>query len=254
MQNYSISKSTVVTAIMGLALSGFLASSVSSSAYAGHLSEIQTIIAGPKRVEAFHEVLKRKNLRSLVERYRPVQAGLEWQRNWIRYEDGVTQFQFTVKPTQSSSSEAEDTSEGIWGYWSSIKSGISSAKDFVVNQTLQQVVGPIEGNVTIEAFECEAPYLKSGYQLKMSLEQSGSYVQSYIKGMNVTICLSDPEPNVEVAISTVSLKMEVVEGESFPGVDDPDVKAFALPHLEAWTESLSNAISRRQSSYFSVSH
>ncbi|MEO5969682.1 MAG: hypothetical protein ABIQ95_07115 [Bdellovibrionia bacterium] len=228
---------------------------ITSAAFAAEikLPQVSARLSGKMAHEALLEVLKVENVPQVLEKFKPIQEGLEWTPHPVVTEGEVSTVHLSFRQVPTAAAQQEVVEEcsggGVWGYFKGKVASTVSAITQVATNLFSH--GEFIGEVTRS--ELSSARNVDGFRLDMDLNQSSLAISSLVTHFSIEFTFNDigtPEaPLVEVELSCA-----MDPGMLFPGMQDVQVGPFIDNQLTAWAEAVKDAAQEQQARLLSAAH
>jgi hypothetical protein len=195
-------------------------------------------IPGEQSSDAFDASLQSDQIKTIVEKFHPVDTGFNWTLQDLTAKDGVTFFKMNLQKTAKdlNSSSSTSSSSGWWGYMTTVVTEASSYMS-------QMISADLVGEITQSEAECEEPFLKRGYHLAIDLRNSSYLLSALVQETRLQVCFA---PSGDSTGGAITLFPSIVPGFQFPGMEDSRVKKIVQAQSTAWADALSKTVSDKQ--------
>ena len=214
------------------------------------LPQVSTSLSGKMAHEALLEVLKIENIPLVLEKFKPIQEGLEWTPHPVETDGEVSTVHLSFRQVAIPDQEPVDnSSQSVWGYFKGkVASTVSAVTDAATNFFAN---GEFIGEVTRS--ELSSARNVDGFRLDMELNRSSFGITSLIIYFSIEITFDDVG-TPEAPLVQVELICAMEPGMMFPGMQDPQVGPFIENQLTAWAEAVKDAALEQQQRLLSLSH
>lgn len=209
------------------------------------LPAVATSLEGEMAYEALLEVLKVENIPQIIEKFKPIQAGLEWTPHPVEKEGEVSIVHLSFRRVDVPAQEATDSA---WGFFKRKVTGAVSAIASAATSIFAS--GEFIGEVTRSDLSSERR--QNGFRLDVELGQSSLVISSLVTHFSIEIIFIDMGTAEAPAIHVI-LDSALEPGLMFPGMRNPEVANFIESQLGAWAEAVRDAAAEQQVRLLSLS-
>jgi hypothetical protein len=206
------------------------------------LPPVATSLSGKFALEALLEALKVENVPLVLEKFKPMQEGMEWTSHPVETRNEVSTVHLSFHQLSKASEEEERGSgDSYWGYFKGKVSSTVSAVTQVATKLFAH--GEFIGEVTRS--DLSSARNVDGFRLDIVLSRSSMVITSLVTHFSIEITL-DNVGTSEKPLVNVTLACAMKPGIMFPGMQDPQVGPFIVTQLTAWAEAVKDAAQEQQ--------